>query len=388
MAGARPDTWMPMFWGDYLRDTGHLSTTEHGAYLLFIGHYWSSGGPLPDDDAQLARIAKIGSVAKWRKMRPTIAALFKVGDGVWRHKRIDEELAAAAARSKHAKVKAEKAAKARWQGQHDDIPEAPHGADDDDAPSIAPSIAEDDHDEDRRAKHDSENDQNFIDFQNPNLNEQIGQAIEIIENRDAWSIPQAMLEECPPQPQYRSSLGNTDVEERDSSAEESFVAARETSPGGDVDEAFDLWLRVAYDLRIPDAGFLNGDRRRLLTACLAECGPERWRQAMTNLREADWLRRPDDPSRPLHWVNLANILKPENFMGLLEGRYAERHQGRTTGTNGKIGAARRSVLGASVFAGVGPQDADESEWRSRPDEVGTAEGDDAAGDHRPGSKGD
>jgi len=79
--------WMPFYWGDYLRDTAHLSTLQHGAYLLLIGHYWSHGG-LPDDEAQLANITKMSPQA-WRANRKIIQQFFI---GNWRHKRIDAEL--------------------------------------------------------------------------------------------------------------------------------------------------------------------------------------------------------------------------------------------------------------------------------------------------------
>jgi len=52
---SKTTVWMPMYWGDYLRDTGHLTTTEHGAK---IGHYWVTGKPLPDDDKRLANIPR------------------------------------------------------------------------------------------------------------------------------------------------------------------------------------------------------------------------------------------------------------------------------------------------------------------------------------------
>jgi uncharacterized protein YdaU (DUF1376 family) len=78
---------MPIYWGDYLRDTRDLTTLQHGAYLLLIGHYWQHEG-LPSDERQLAAIAGLG-VVKWRAIQAPIAAKF--GEG-WKHKRIDAEL--------------------------------------------------------------------------------------------------------------------------------------------------------------------------------------------------------------------------------------------------------------------------------------------------------
>lgn len=90
---SKPDTWMPLYIGDYLQDTTRLSTEQHGAYLLLIMDYWTNG-PLPDDDAALAQVTRLQPAA-WKKTRPVIARFFSIEDGEWRHKRIDEEHARA-----------------------------------------------------------------------------------------------------------------------------------------------------------------------------------------------------------------------------------------------------------------------------------------------------
>jgi uncharacterized protein YdaU (DUF1376 family) len=82
--------WLPLYVGDYLRDTRDLNTLQHGAYLLLIMHYWQHDG-LPSDDARLAAIAGL-TVAQWRRIREPVQAKFADG---WRHKRIDAELARA-----------------------------------------------------------------------------------------------------------------------------------------------------------------------------------------------------------------------------------------------------------------------------------------------------
>lgn len=84
--------WMPLYVADYLADTGHLTTAEHGAYLLLIMHYWKNGG-LPDDDGKLARIARC-SLRDWLGMRQTLSEFF--GEG-WTHGRIEREIASGAA---------------------------------------------------------------------------------------------------------------------------------------------------------------------------------------------------------------------------------------------------------------------------------------------------
>jgi uncharacterized protein YdaU (DUF1376 family) len=100
--------WMPLYVADYRADTAHLSTAQHGAYLLLIMHYWMTGG-LSNDDVQLARIACM-TAKEWGKARPVIAALFSDG---WKHKRIEHELTEAARISMAGKAGGEASGRAR-----------------------------------------------------------------------------------------------------------------------------------------------------------------------------------------------------------------------------------------------------------------------------------
>lgn len=85
--------WMPLYIRDYLADTAHLRAAQSGAYLHLIMHYWQRGS-LPDDDDQLAAIAKMPD-KEWRQNRPLIEAFFQPG---WKHPRIDAEKADAHAK--------------------------------------------------------------------------------------------------------------------------------------------------------------------------------------------------------------------------------------------------------------------------------------------------
>jgi len=82
--------WMPLHIADYLADTGHLTATEHGAYVLMIMHYWQNGS-LPANERVIARIAKL-TVEQWVESRDILAMLFGPD---WSHKRIDAELSKA-----------------------------------------------------------------------------------------------------------------------------------------------------------------------------------------------------------------------------------------------------------------------------------------------------
>lgn len=80
-----------MYWGDYLGDTMHLSTKGHGAYLLLVAAYWTSGKPLLDDNNHLMAITGCDRKA-WNQLKPILIKFFTVSNGLWSHKRIDDEI--------------------------------------------------------------------------------------------------------------------------------------------------------------------------------------------------------------------------------------------------------------------------------------------------------
>jgi uncharacterized protein YdaU (DUF1376 family) len=108
----KTDIWMPVFIGDYLADTMHLSTEQHGAYLLLLFHLWRRGS-LRDDDAVLAKISGLGE-SGWNLHRPVLAEFFKIHDGLWQHGRVEKERARVTATKQSQAKKAKVAASSRW----------------------------------------------------------------------------------------------------------------------------------------------------------------------------------------------------------------------------------------------------------------------------------
>jgi uncharacterized protein YdaU (DUF1376 family) len=81
---------MPLYVADYLGDTMHLTTLQHGAYVLLLMHYWKTG-PLPDDPEALAAITRVDAKtwpAVWGKLTGFFTAN---GDGMLHQKRMDKE---------------------------------------------------------------------------------------------------------------------------------------------------------------------------------------------------------------------------------------------------------------------------------------------------------
>lgn len=109
----RPDSFMPWYIGDYLADTAHLTTVQHGAYMLLLGAYWMRGAALDDDDEQLSAITKL-SAQEWRKQKRVLSKFFTVENGVWTQKRTEQELEKAEVVYEVRRESSQRANDARW----------------------------------------------------------------------------------------------------------------------------------------------------------------------------------------------------------------------------------------------------------------------------------
>jgi len=77
--------------GDYISDTRHLTTFQHGCYILLILHCFKRGC-LPRSKRAILRVAGLQPGGnQWKAVKPVLD-LFRQVDGVLRHKRVDKEL--------------------------------------------------------------------------------------------------------------------------------------------------------------------------------------------------------------------------------------------------------------------------------------------------------
>lgn len=112
---AKPDIWMPLYIGDYLADTMHLTTEQHGAYLLLIMAYWKNSGPLSSNDQMLAATCRL-SLDAWSMHKHMLASFFDtVSDpALWILPRAEKEMEKAGYNQEKRVLRAQKAAAARW----------------------------------------------------------------------------------------------------------------------------------------------------------------------------------------------------------------------------------------------------------------------------------
>jgi len=99
------------FWTDaYLGDTSHLSTLEHGAYLLLLFTMWrTKNGYIENDDKLLARYSRL-TTAQWLKIKPVIMKFLIVSPEGLTQGRLMDEFKAVRQHSKNQSRRAN----ARW----------------------------------------------------------------------------------------------------------------------------------------------------------------------------------------------------------------------------------------------------------------------------------
>lgn len=82
----------PIYTGDYLRDTRHLTPTKHGIYLLLLFYAWDQKGPLPLDEQECAGIANCRSADEIDSLRYILAKYFVRMDDGYYNKRMQIEV--------------------------------------------------------------------------------------------------------------------------------------------------------------------------------------------------------------------------------------------------------------------------------------------------------
>ncbi len=84
--------YFPLYTGDYLRDTRHLTPMRHGVYLLLLMHCWDQKAPLPLDEQETAGIANCRSADEIDALRYILSKYFVKMDDGWYNLRIQKEI--------------------------------------------------------------------------------------------------------------------------------------------------------------------------------------------------------------------------------------------------------------------------------------------------------
>jgi uncharacterized protein YdaU (DUF1376 family) len=82
---------LPLWTDAYLGDTTHLTTIEHGAYLLLLMSMWrTKDATLPNDDKLLARYARL-TPGQWARIKPVLMPFFRVANDWITQGRLSDE---------------------------------------------------------------------------------------------------------------------------------------------------------------------------------------------------------------------------------------------------------------------------------------------------------
>ena len=102
------------YMGDYQRDTGHLSLSEHGVYTVLLDTYYSTEKPLPPDIDRLYRLCRAMTKDEQSAVRTVADEFFPLGDDGLRHNyRADVEIEHARPKMEAARANGKKGGRPR-----------------------------------------------------------------------------------------------------------------------------------------------------------------------------------------------------------------------------------------------------------------------------------
>lgn len=84
--------FLPLYTGDYRRDTQHLTPLRHGVFLLLLMHCWDTRGPLPIDEQEMAGIANCRSADEVEALRYVLRRFFVCMEDGHYNKRMQREV--------------------------------------------------------------------------------------------------------------------------------------------------------------------------------------------------------------------------------------------------------------------------------------------------------
>lgn len=108
----KTDIWMPLYIGDYLAATQHLSTEQSGGYLHLLMHEWKEG-PLPLTSEQLRRITRLDR-EPWEEAWPLLKPFFERVEQGYVQKRLEVERSRALEQKERRSNHGRAGATARW----------------------------------------------------------------------------------------------------------------------------------------------------------------------------------------------------------------------------------------------------------------------------------
>lgn len=267
---------LPLWTDAYLADTRHLSTIEHGAYLLLLMEAWRRPNcDLPADDKLLARLAGL-SAGDWLDVAPAVMELWQL-DGrrkVWKQKRLSKERLyldeKRASQRDKARSRWNKTEKSNAAAMPEGMPEACRSDAPTPTPTPTPPI---------------DNNATALSVQNRGFGLEAD-----AENRVDGEASDSAAEDKPKPP---------------------------VTPDLTPDQFAEAWNKLADRLGKPKVQFLTPERRTRLNARIKGFTLDQFREVLRKVDQSAFLRG----DRDWQGCNFDWITKKANFIKVLEGNY-------------------------------------------------------------------